>query len=65
MRLGYRSHHPLLASPPQEELVSREATHAAAVEERSALKKDLQRLLRERGALDSLRTLVAGALTKQ
>jgi hypothetical protein len=46
----------------QAALEAREGAHRAALEERSALRSDLSRLLRERGALDSLRALVAGAL---
>ena len=46
----------------QDALEVREAAHAAALGEKHALRSDLQRLLRERGALDSLRSLVAGAL---
>lgn len=38
---------------------------AAGAVERTALKADLQRLLRERGALDSLRTLVSGTLVRR
>ncbi|KAI8463321.1 MAG: hypothetical protein J3K34DRAFT_527091 [Monoraphidium minutum] len=50
------------AAALQDALEEREAAHRAALEERGALRGDLARLLRERGALDSLRSLVAGAL---
>ncbi|KIZ01676.1 hypothetical protein MNEG_6283 [Monoraphidium neglectum] len=52
------------AAALQAALEAREGAHRAALEERSALRSDLSRLLRERGALDSLRALVAGALGK-
>lgn len=46
----------------QLELASKERAAAAAAAERGALKADLEAVLRQRGALDSLRQLMVSAL---
>ncbi len=50
---------PCMLSPPPNKTQDAMAAKAAAY---SSMRADLQRLLRERGALDSLKALVAGAL---
>lgn len=46
----------------QEALMSKEQRMKEAVDEKAALKSDLERILKERGALDSIRQLVVAAL---
>lgn len=55
--------HRLLAL--QEALSTREAQSSDVAAERAALRRDLEKLLRERGTLESLRQVVASAMKSQ
>ncbi len=58
-------HAALRRSFSQEALRQRDAAATEAAAERSALRRDLERVLRERGALDAMRRLVAGAVAQK
>lgn len=49
----------------QEALSAHEAQSSDVAAERAALRSDLERLLRERGTLDSLKRVVAAAMKTQ
>jgi len=49
----------------QEALSAREAQSSGVAAERAALRRDLEKLLRERGTLESLRQVVASAMKSQ
>lgn len=66
-------HHPVLTHHQhqhqrprqQEQLSAHEAASGGVAAERAALRADLERLLKERGTLDSLRRVVAAAMKAQ